>query len=228
MTTEAKNKLRVVRTDPFRMSFFVVPPMKAKTDDRTGRQTFGGLMLFPPTVKMDRYHAALEYAMIEKFGPDKKNWPRIKRRPEHVITDFEAYNKNEAKTELPGDWCGWHKISCSTRAAYPPGVVGSTKNAEGKFAPITDPREIYGGRWARAEIEAYHYDNDGQGVTFGLRNVQLGKHDTPFGRTNTRPEDVFADEMPEEYRDTGDAFEAGGAPSIVPPQSPRQTASNGW
>lgn len=217
MTDKPKNNLRIVRTDPFRMGFPTLPPQNPKKDEQTGRETFGILMMFPPGLKVDRYKAALEYAMIEKFGPDKKVWPRVKRKTENVICDFGKWNAEEAKTPLAGDWDGWTKINTSATALYPPGVVGAVKGADGRFPPVTDPREIYGGRWARAEIEAYYYSNNGGGVTFGLKNVQLLKHDTRFGMSAPRPEDSFADEIPEEYRDDGDAFERGRSDEPVQP-----------
>lgn len=222
MTDTKKPDLRVIHTEPFRMGFPTLPPQKPKVDDQTGRETFGILMMFPPGLKTDRYVVALEHAMIEKFGPDAKRWPRYKRKADDVIEDFGKWNEHDAKTPLlPLDaWHGWTKINTSTTSMYPPNVVGMVKGPDGRFPHITDPREIYGGRWARATIEAYYYPNNGGGVTFGLKSVQLLKHDTRFGMAPRRPEDDFADDVPEQYRDDGDAFEQG--------NQAQAQAGNGW
>jgi hypothetical protein len=75
---------------------------------------------------------------------------------------------------------------------------------------ITDLREIYGGRWARATIEAYYFNIKGKnsGLTFGLSNVQLLKPDTRFGADRPAAEKDF-DEVRGEMAGEGDAFEKG-------------------
>ena len=62
----------------------------------------------------------------------------------------------------------------------PPVVVGPNPNI-----PITDEEEVYGGRWARAQVNAFAYDVGGnKGVAFGLNMIQLLDHDEPFGQSN--------------------------------------------
>jgi hypothetical protein len=71
--------------------------------------------------------------------------------------------------------------------------------SDGKFPVITDPREVYSGRWARAKLDSFAYDRkDGKGVSFGLINVQLLKHDTKFGGAVSDPNKDF-DEVSEEW-----------------------------
>jgi Protein of unknown function (DUF2815) len=208
----AKPNLRRLRTVPFRMSFPCLPPMPPREDEETGRKTYPLTMLFPPGTDQKPFREALRQAMVHKFGPDKTSWPKIKRTVDDVIVDFEQYNE-DSKTPLPGNWAGWIKISANavvSDSMKPPAVVGPILGADGTFPVITDPREIYGGRWARATIEAYYFNakNKNSGVTFGLSNVQLLKPDTRFGGDRPAAEKDF-DEVRGEMAGEGDAFEKG-------------------
>jgi Protein of unknown function (DUF2815) len=206
---EMKPNPRRLRTPPFRLSFPILPPMPPRKDEDTGRETYGITMLFPPKTDMEPFRKALKEAMIAKFGPDQKQWPKIKQTPDLVIKDFGKYNR-EAKTPLAGDWDGWIMIRANAAVGptiRPPHVVGATMDANGQFPVINDLREIYGGRWARATLDAYHFNvGKNNGITFGLSNVQLLKHDSPFSGARPRPEADF-DNAPAEWSGEGDAFE---------------------
>jgi len=207
-----KPNLRRLRTPPFRMSFPCLPPMKPREDEDTGRKTYGIVMLFKPPFDKTPFLTALNEAMKHKFGPDTTSWPKIKRSAKDVLRDFEEYN-HDAKSPLPGDWKGWVMVSANATASdamKPPAVVGPTMQADGTFPVITDLREIYGGRWARATIEAYYFNikNKNNGLTFGLSNVQLLKADARFGAERPAPEKDF-DEVHGEWAGEGDAFEKG-------------------
>ena len=207
-----QENLRRLRTPPFRMSFPVLPPMPPRVDEQSGRKTYGIMMLFPPPFDDKPFRVALTEAMTFKHG-ERKNWPKIKRGPDDVIKDFAKYNR-EAKTPLAGDWSGWFAINANATASdeiIPPAVVGPIKGPNGTFPVITDLREIYGGRWARATIDAYYYSvGKGltNGVTFGLSNVQLLKPDTRFGFSRPAAERDF-DDVTGEMAGEGDAFDAG-------------------
>lgn len=187
-TTEDPRK---VRTPEFRMSFPYLLEPRAGFKGNTERKTYGIEMLFPPRTNMAPFRAALLAAMSVKFGPDQKGWPRIQRKPNDVIRDFGEFN-SQAKTPLEGDWDGWSMVraNCSDKVA--PYVVGPLMNADGIFPRITDPREIYGGRWAKAVLQAYYYPGPtSSGVTFGLVSVQLLKHDSHFGIGRSKPEQDY-------------------------------------
>ena len=143
--------------------------------------------------------------------------------PDTVIKDFEKYN-NEATKPLPGNWKGWIMIRANAVAGptvVPPKVVGPTRGSDGAFKIVDDLREIYGGRWAKASIEAYYFNVGlNNGVTFGLRNVQLLKHDTRFGAARSTPEEDFEDAS-EEWAGQGDAFESG-------KKKPEEKDTGGW
>lgn len=210
---------RKVKTPPFRMSFpFILEP---RVDPETKRTTYQITMLFPPKSNMEPFNVALRAAMAAKFGSDMKQWPTVKRTSKDVVRDFNEYNK-QAKTPLAGNWEGWTIVRANCSDRYAPHVVGPIRDATGHFPRITDPRDVYGGRWANAVIEAYHFNGPkNNGVTFGLKSVQLLKHDTPFGITPSLPEDDYED-APEEYRGETDEFERG------EPVKAAETADAGW
>lgn len=207
------NPARKVKTTPFRMSFPNV--LKPRKNDE-GTERFELSMLFPPGTDHKPLMAAMEAAMVDKYGTDKAKWPKLKRGPKDVIRDFGEYNSNADKA-LPGDWTGWTMVRANANVDHPPAVVGPTKGADGKFPVIVDQREVYGGRWGRATIDAFVYDRkDGRGVTFGLANVQLLKHDTKFGSAVSDPNKDF-DNASEEW--------AGGADDFDKPEG---DAASGW
>jgi|SRR5215471_19346646 len=210
-TGTRRDEPRKIVTTPFRMSFpFLLEP---RTDPQSGRTTYQLTMLFPPGLNTEVYRNALKAAMIEKFGPDQSKWPNVRHTPREVIRDFGAFNA-AAKNPLPGDWNGWTMIRANCSDKYAPNVVGPTRGQDGFFPRVNDRREVYGGRWASAVIEAYVFQSPrNNGVTFGLKNVQLLKHDTPFGISQSRPEDDFEDAS-EEW--AGDAFERSGPAQPAP------------
>jgi hypothetical protein len=200
--TEATNP-RKIKTPPFRMSFPSL--LEPREDEETKRKTYQLNMFLPPGVDLSPFKAALVAAMEAEHGTDKSKWPKLKRGPAEVIRDFAAYNADRDKP-LAGEWAGWTLIRAGAGEKYPPSIVGPIKGADGKFPRITDAREVYGGRWARATIEAYFYDHKsgGKGVTFGLLNVQLLKHDDPFGKAVTAPEADFENASEEWAGSDGD------------------------
>lgn len=189
-------KAKKIRTDPGRMSHPNILKPRTEKDEETGieKTQYQLALLLPPGTDKKRYMDALKAAMIFKFGPDTATWPKLKRKPSDVVKDFAEYNAERDKP-LPGDWTGWLMVRANADVKHPPNVVGPTKGADGKFPRITDDREVFGGRWARATLDAFFYDSKkgGKGVTFGLNNVQLLKTDTNFGGAVTAAEEDFDD-----------------------------------
>jgi len=203
---EEKSPTRKVKTPPFRMSHPHILAVRIDEED-PNKRSFQLAMLYPPGDYRPGFEkqlrTALKQAMIDKFGADTKTWPKLDHKPDDVLKDFGAYNAERDKP-LPGDWTGWLMIRANAQEKYPPAVVGPVKGADGKFPVIKDDREVYGGRWARATIDAYFFKSKKQkGVTFGLGNVQLLKHDTQFGGAVSAAEDDF-DNASEDWADDGD------------------------
>ena len=200
-TARAPERLSTtVHTPRFRMSF---PTLLEPRENPGGALTYGVSMLYPPKTDLEPFKEALNNAIVNKLGSDRQRWPRIKRDVKDVIMDFGAFNEQGNKP-LPGNWKDWTVIRANAKAEYPPKVVGPMHDADGKFPLITDKREVYGGRWARAVIDAFYFEVAGNnGVTFGLQQIQLLMRDTPFGMTRASSEEVFT-EMPDDYEGDND------------------------
>jgi hypothetical protein len=150
--------------------------------------------------------AALEAAAIARWGR-KSEWPRllkgITRDP--VIKDVADYPKIGIREP------GWSLVRASS--LEPPGIV------DAKLVEVAKPdlrSEVYSGRWAAVSVNAFAYDRPtGPGVSLGLGNIQLLKHDTRLGAPRMKPGEEFdPEELPEP--DNDDDF---GAP---PRRSTRQ------
>lgn len=148
---------------------------------------FGGkyamTLLLPPTLDTSHIIKALTDAAVEKFGSDKKKWPKGMIMPEAVIKNAEN------KSHIAGYEPGWKFISLKSKNK--PSVVDAS------LAKVENDKEAYAGRWARVSASAYAFDTILKGVGLGLHNVQLMKHDTPFsgvGRADT-DFDAIAEEV---------------------------------
>lgn len=135
-------------------------------------------LLLPPTYDVGPIKAALKAGWIKKFGADQTKWPKgdSVRTPDKVIKLAENCFRQEDGSRLYGDeFNGWHVVPASCGADYPPEVV------DGNTDSVSDKREVYPGRWARMTANAFGYANRTRGVTLGLNNVQVLKHDAPLG-----------------------------------------------
>lgn len=153
---------------------------KPQKNDR-GEDRYTLSLLLPPDTDLKPLKDGLKKAFEEKFGADPKKWPQKARMPADVIQDAEPKYGPTFK--------GWHYVNAGGSSA--PGVVDAV------VKPVNDEREVYPGRWARISVGAYGYDNKTKGVSLGLNNVQLLKHDEPLAG-KPRPQDdfdVLAEEM---------------------------------
>lgn len=145
-----------------------------KQDD--GSEKYSTVLLLPPDADLAPLRKALQNAWTDKFGTDQAKWPKKARKPDDVLADAEE--------KYGPDFAGWTAVSA--RSSDEPGVVDPAR------IKVTDKRETYPGRWARMTCAAFGYDNKTKGVTLGLNNVQLLKHDTPIAG-KARAEDDFDD-----------------------------------
>lgn len=91
----------------------------------------------------------------------------------------------DGDAERPDDEAYKGKLFLTARSTAKPGIVDRNLNA------VTDPAEVYSGRWARVSISAFAYNNNGnRGIGMGLQNVQLLEDDEPLGG-RSRPQDDF-------------------------------------
>jgi hypothetical protein len=173
---------------PGRISF----PHLLEAQEGDNGPRFSTAILLPPTTDLAPLRAALDSAWKAKFGEDKAKWPKgdSVNTPDKVIKKADTQYSNDGSLRYPG-FDGWFVVNVGCSADYPPEVVDANTDT------VTDKRQVYAGRWARVSANAYGYRNKKVGVTFGLNNVQLLKHDKALaGKAPARNDfDVVAEEM---------------------------------
>lgn len=157
---------------PGRLSF----PKLFRPNDKEFGGKYACTLLLPPDYDFSPLKAAMLDVAVKKFGADKSKWPRNMRGPKEIIRPCED------KAGMAGYLPGWHFVTAAS--ADMPGIVDAA------LAPVKDERDAYPGRWAMMSVNVYAYSNVTHGVSLGLQNVQLRKHDDPFG-SRVRAEDEF-------------------------------------
>lgn len=160
----------IMMVGPGRLAFAYIFEPKTNED---GKARYETNLLLPPGFDKGPILKALEDEMVAMFGP-RAEWPRTARRPEDVVYTLEAPKKNKKGQVLTGFDAGWTVLSAAHQKTAP-GVVNAVRDE------VTDPSEVYSGRWARLGVRPYAYDTQKGGVSLSLQGVQVLKHDTKFG-----------------------------------------------
>lgn len=172
----------------------LLQPGTQTNPDGSTKERYSTSLLFPVGTDISALEEAIDLAAKAKFGNDyKKKYPKFKL-PILAVSDYPAIGVDaEAFPTL---------IRTSADPQYgKPDVVNM------KLAPVTDPGQVYAGRWARITVTVFAYDKAGnRGVSLGLNNVQLLRDDEPLGGgrvkankqfdvvgTSDNASDVFAD-----------------------------------
>ena len=160
-------------TPVFRLSYPNV--FTAKFNQLAKREEFSIQMLF------DKATAKTDLAAMVKLVNEIiawKGWTGAAGIKKPFVDGNTKAEKNPAYKDM---------ILVSSWSKQQPGVVDAT----GKH-PIAQQDEVYGGMYARAQLNAYAYDQAGQrGVNFGLMHLQKIKDGEPFGN-RTKAEDAFS------------------------------------
>lgn len=172
------NEALKVLTSEFRVSHpHVFKPSQikdAKTGQASGKPNYSIEMLFPKaTTDLAPLKKALNAAIVDKWGPDKNDWPQPLKMP--IRDGDKPHGRNrEVKPEHKGMWV----VRASSDAEYSkPHVVGR----DPKVA-LESEAEFYPGCWARASLKAHAYTfADKDGVKFILDGVQKIRDDKAFG-----------------------------------------------
>lgn len=169
-------------------SLFVATAMKGQSQENAKYQV---TLLIPKDADIAVLKTAAAEAATEKF-PKVKNGLR---------SPFRKTEEKDNLAELAEDF----PFYITARSKDRPGVVGPN----GK--PVDDPEQVYSGRWAKASIQAFAYDNSGnKGVSFGLQNVQLLDNDDPLavggGRVSAEAEFEAVEGAGQEGSSTDELF----------------------
>ena len=174
-TNMAKKEYVKVLTPVFRVSFPAVFAPKKMGD--SGDPQYSVLALFrlapdpkdPTAIVADAkdFQALRDLATgaaVTKWGADRAKWPT------NLQTPFRDGKEKDY------DGFGEGVVFCTFKSDYKPGLV------DGQLKEIIDPKEFYGGCYARAKVSAYAWTYMGKnGVSFSLWHVQKYKDGAPFG-----------------------------------------------
>lgn len=182
-----------ILTPEFRVSFPKV--FKAERNDLNGQDEFSVVALFPLGADLSKLKAAAKAACEKKWGTDQKKWPKNLRLPFRDQADREKEDDDGNKYLPDGYVAG--AIFMNLKSKKRPGLV------DAKLQDIIDESDFYGGCYARAQVNAYAYDNKGNaGVSFGLNHIQKLRDGESFGAAARNASDVF--------EAVGDSSTAGG------------------
>jgi hypothetical protein len=176
---KAKEKRKTVSLiiGPFRMAF---PALFTPEEDDYGNEKYKLTALLPPDSKSIReIEDAMYDCMVDAFGPEA-DWPSGKK---DTLPEDKFYDAG--KKDYQGFKKGWMALSVSSQDQ--PGIIDIDKQE------VLSPREVYGGRWARAQVTITTFDNVSKGCTAYLNHVQLLEHDEAFNGRGSAT-DAFADD----------------------------------
>lgn len=120
---------------------------------------------------------ALKEAGEAKFGPKfMEDYKKPGSRYKKAIRDGDTERDDPA-------YAGHYFINC--RSNQRPPVLGRD------LTHITNPADFRSGDYCRATINAFAYDNESKGVSFGLIHLQKVESGEPLGATGPAPESVY-------------------------------------
>lgn len=148
-------------------------------------------MLFPPEADLSALKKAAAAAVEAQWGNKPPKNLRSPFRPQSEKADqYEGY--------LDDDDAMFINVSTKNK----PGLVDASNH------DIFEEEEFFSGCYARASLNAFAYDVDGnRGVSFGLNNIQRTRPadlDDRLGGGRSKPQNDF--EVIEEAEDAGDLF----------------------
>ncbi len=200
MSTETKSELFVV-TPPFRMAF---PELLEPVPDLNKRLCNQVVALFPANSDLSAMRSLAEKAALAKW-PKKETWKQLNKGKGIHLPFSDGNSKGKMKSDGTFQVYKGHEdtivVNMKRLIHRPDGsrkepLVVVQRNHKVEVKP-SDKDEVYGGRWARAQVSFFAYDQGGnQGVACALQMVQLLDHDEPLGPARGASS-VFDDDLSE-------------------------------
>lgn len=189
MATKSDNgqqETKVV-TGPCRLSYVhVFDAYSQKEDDE---KKFSVMLLIPKTDKATIKKLRKAEKVALENGRTTKFKGKLPANPGSIIHDCDEEDDLEEYPEREGHY----RMGVSSKER--PGLVDQN------VQPILDSTEIYSGCYARASLNAYPYNTNGnKGVSFGLNHLQKLADGEPLGG-RSRAEDDFDEVDEEDYSD---------------------------
>lgn len=174
---------------------------------KVGEGKFEFNLLIPKSADIGAMKEAAIEAGKDKFAKAFKDaagkWPSSIRSPFKKTAENDKLVAGLEEAGLKAeDW----PVFFAARSKDKPGVVGPNGKADG-----VDAEQVYPGRHAKATLQAFAYENDGnKGVTFGLINVQLLDNDEELviggGRVSAESEFDAVEGAGDDSKSSDDVF----------------------
>lgn len=175
---------RTCITHPFRLAFGNLWEAKRRTNKQgkeTGDPQFSITMVFPEDTDLGKPAVGTEFSLkriiknakIEKWGPDKEDWP-----------EFEHPTLRKG-SEKP-DWDGFEDTMFAKAIAKDSEVI-NIFDADGERT--NRKTDFYNGCWCQAEILACAYENESNGVMLKLKSIRFVDDGEPMGGGGNRSAD---------------------------------------
>lgn len=160
-------------TPEFRVSFpHVFEPRQQMNSEKKAYELD---MLFSKGVDLTPIKKIVKAAIVSEWGEDNKAWPKNLRYP---------FRDGDEKSDTDG-YPGNYFIKAKSEKTKPQ-VLNQKKEL------ITDPEDFPGGCYARAFIQAYAYDQNGnRGVGIQLIHLQKTRKGEPFSGGRKAAIEVF-------------------------------------
>lgn len=162
-------KMAKMITPEFRASYANVWEPAATPN---GDMKYSVSMIFPKSTDLSEIKKAIKQCIIDAIGADEKKWPKGLKNP---LRDGDTDRDSE-------EYANSMFMNCGSKNQ--PGIVDQ------KVQPITDRDEFYSGVYARASINFFYYDKNGnRGVGVGLNNLMKTRDGERFdGRQSAENE----------------------------------------
>ena len=172
-----------VLTPEFRVSYAHV--FKPQKNDLNGNMEYSIVAIFAKDADLSGLKAAAQEALIEKFGPNKDNWPATLKSPFRKCK--ERWQFKDGKQVIPDGYEDPDAVFMTFKQNTDKGRPGLVDE---NVADIIEPQHFYSGCYARASVRAYGYDQKGnRGAAFGLGNLQKMRDGDPFGGRTSPSQD---------------------------------------
>lgn len=153
------NKNKIEMTPVFRVAF---PKVFEPKQQKNGSERYELVAIFPAGTDLTPLKALAKAAAEKKWGD---------KIPKGLRNPFK--DAGERADQYEGFEEGMTFINLTSK--FQPRVVNE------RVQPIINPKDFYAGCWARATVNAFAYDTDGnKGVSFGVNDIQKIRDDKPF------------------------------------------------
>lgn len=170
-----------IMTPEFRVSYPNI--FTAVVNRMSKKEEYSLVALFKKGQDISILKNAVKKIAEEEWGTDQKKWPKKLRLPFRDQSEREKEGEDGNAYMPVGYEAG--AIFINLKSKQRPGIVDSNRQA------IIDETEIYAGCYARATLNAYAYDYEGNvGIAFGLNNVQKLRDGEPLSG-KAKAEDDF-------------------------------------